>query len=82
MGESIADYIFENSITPINDPQPTRIITDDPTLEEEITAILERAVSPEIVSCYPWEEDSSLEIIEKYFSKYQEEKRNGTTPLI
>ncbi len=75
MGETIADYIFENSITPINDPQPTRIITDDPTVEEEITAILERAFPPEIASCSHKEEDSSLEIIEKYFSKYQEEKR-------
>jgi hypothetical protein len=79
MGETIADYVFENSMTPINDPQPTRIITDDPTVEEEITAILERAVIPEIVSCSAREEeDSSLEIIEKYFSKYQKEKRNGT----
>jgi hypothetical protein len=52
-----------------------RIIFLKIAVEEEITAILERAVSPEIVSCCHRKEDSSLEIIEKYFSKYQDEKR-------
>jgi hypothetical protein len=80
MGEDIADHIFEKSITPINNPKPTRIIT--PKVEDEITAILNRTVSPKMESCSDKEKDSTLEIIEQYFSKYQEEKRNGSPLLI
>jgi hypothetical protein len=75
MGENIADYIFENSITPLNAAHP-QIITYDPTVEEEITDILDRTISPEMVSCSGEENDSTLEIIEKYFSKYRKEKLN------
>jgi hypothetical protein len=56
-------------------------ITDTIKVEEEITAILERTVSPKMESCSDKEKDSTIEIIEQYFSKYQEEKRNGS-PLV
>lgn len=81
MGEKIADYIFTKSIMPLDDTKkPT--ITDTPTtVEDEITAILERTVSPKMESCSDKEKDSTLEIIEQYFSKYQEEKRSGS-PLV
>jgi hypothetical protein len=81
MGDAIADYIFENNLTPINAAQPPTI-TDTPNVEDEINAILDRTVSPNMETCSDKKKDSTLEILDEYFSKYQEEKLDGSPLLI
>lgn len=73
VGESIADYIFENSMMPLAGPAPTKIVADGLTVEEEIDAMLARAVTPEMESCED-EDDSILEILDDYFAEYREAK--------
>jgi hypothetical protein len=86
MGEAIADYIFENKITPLDGVAQTPTITDTPNVEDEITAILDRTVSPKMASCRDVygdkEDDSTLEILDEYFSKYQEEKLYGPPVVV
>jgi hypothetical protein len=82
MGEDIVDYIFENSVTPLEDAAQPPTITDTPNVEDKITAILEQLVSPKIASCSniyrDKEKDLTLEILDEYFSKYQEEKLDAS----